>query len=129
MGELERKYARWLAFGGRLGFAALVASFFIYLFGIIPPGIEPQDLPRYWGMPVADYLAATGAATGWDWVRRLPQSDVLNFVGVAILGTVSVACYLRAAADFVRARNLRYAAICIAQVAVLALAASGLLRS
>ena len=129
MGELELKYARWLAFGGRLGFAALVASFFIYLFGVIPPGIEPQDLPRYWGMPVADYLAATGAATGWDWVRRLPQSDVLNFVGVAILGTVSVACYLQAARDFVRARNLLYVAICIAQVAVLALAASGLLRS
>jgi hypothetical protein len=128
MGELELRYARWLAFGGRLGFAALVASFFIYLFGIIPPGIEPQDLPRYWGLPVAEYLAATGAATGWDWVRRLPQGDVLNFVGVAILGTVSVACYLRAAADFGRGHDRVYAAICVAQVLVLLIAASGVLR-
>ena len=121
-------YARWLALGARVGFAALVVSFFIYLGGLIAPGIPTAELPRYWGLPVAEYLAATHAPTGWSWVQRLPQSDVLNFVGVAILGATSVACYLRAAADFLRAGNRRYAAICIAQVLVLLVAASGLLR-
>ena len=64
----EKAYARWLALGARIGFVALVISFFIYLFGIIPPGIPPTELPKYWSLPVADYLAATHAPTGWNWV-------------------------------------------------------------
>jgi len=124
----EKTYARWLAVGARLGFAALVASFLIYLLQWIPSGIAPADLPRYWGLPVAEYLAATHAPTGWHWVARLPQSDVLNFVGVAILGATSVACYLRLLPDYVRQRDWLYTAICVAQVAVLALAASGWLH-
>jgi hypothetical protein len=123
----EEAYARWLAAGGRLGFLALVASFFIYLLGLVAPGIPPAELPRYWGLPVSGYLAATHAPTGWDWVALLPQSDVLNFVGVAILGFASVACYLRLIVGYVRAKEWLYAAICLAQIAVLLVAASGLL--
>jgi hypothetical protein len=120
-------YARWLALGARVGFAALVVSFFIYLGGLIAPGIPTAELPRYWGLPVAEYLAATHAPTGWSWVQRLPQSDVLNFVGVAILGFTSIACYLRLIVDYIRERDWLYLAICVAQIAVLSIAASGLL--
>jgi hypothetical protein len=123
----EKAYARWLAVGGRIGFVALVISFFIYLFGIIPPGIPPTELPRYWSLPVADYLAATHAPTGWNWVWRLPQGDVLNFVGVAILGATSIACYFRLIVDYVREKDWLYVAICVAQIGVLLLAASGVL--
>ena len=124
----EKAYARWLAIGARLGFAALVASFFVYLLQWIPAGIAPAELPRYWGLPVADYLAATHAPTGWQWVGRLPQSDVLNFVGVAILGATSVACYLRTAVAYWKERDWLYAGICAAQIAVLLIAASGILN-
>ena len=60
-------------------------------------------------------------------MRRLPQSDVLNFVGVAILGGTSIACYLRLIVDYVREKDWMYAAICVAQIVVLATAASGVL--
>jgi hypothetical protein len=123
----EKAYARWLAIGARVGFVALVISFFIYLFGLIPPGIPPTELPRYWGLPVAEYLAATNAPTRWGWLARLPQSDVLNFVGVAILGFTSVACYARLLRDYVKERDWIYVGICVAQLAVLLIAASGLL--
>ena len=123
----EKAYARWLAIGARVGFVALVISFFIYMLGLIPPGIPPTELPRYWGLSVSDYLAATHAPTGWGWVKRLPQSDVLNFVGVAILGGTSIACYLRLILDYVREKDWRYVAICVVQIAVLATAASGVL--
>jgi hypothetical protein len=123
----EKAYARWLALGARVGFVALVISFFIYLFGIIAPGIAPTELPRYWGLPVAEYLAATHAPTRWGWLSRLPQSDFLNFVGVAILGATSIACYLRLVVDYLREKDWLYASICVAQVTVLVVAASGLL--
>ena len=124
----EKAYARWLAVGARLGFAALVASFLVYLLQWIPSGIAPSELPRYWGLPVTEYLAATHAPTGWQWVALLPRSDVLNFVGVAILGAASVACYLRVLAGYANERDWAYVAIIVLQVAVLLVAASGVLN-
>jgi hypothetical protein len=125
----QATYARWLAFGVYLGFGTLVASFVVYMARILPPGILPEDLPRYWGLPVAEYVKATGAPTGWSWVLRLGESDLLNFVGFAILASTTIACYARMLPVFLRARERVLAAICIAEIAVLAAAASGLLYS
>ena len=91
----------------------------------VPPGIALADLPRYWSLPVADYVAATGAPTGWAWLARLGESDLLNFVGVAILGTVTILCYLRVLPGFWRSGDRLVAAICAAEVVVLVVAAAG----
>ena len=125
----HRIYARWLGFGVAVGFAALVVSFAIYLSGAVAPGIPPQDLPKYWGLPVAEYVQATGAPTGWSWVKRLGESDLMNFAGVAILGCATMLCYLRMLPIFVAARQRVWIAICVAQLVVLAVAASGILFS
>jgi len=122
----QRLYAGWLDLGTRIGFVALVASFVVYVTGLVPPGIAHADLPRYWSLPVTEYLAATGAPSGWGWIARLGESDLLNFVGVAMLGMVTILCYARILAVFVRARERALAAICIAEIVVLAIAASGL---
>ncbi len=122
----QETYARWLSFGVYLGFVSLVASFAAYLTRFVPPGIRPEDLPRYWGLPVAEYVSATGAPTGWSWVWRLGEGDLLNFVGFAILASTTLMCYLRMLPLFVRARDRIFVAICLAEVAVLAVAASGL---
>ena len=78
-------------------------------------------------MPVARYVAATGAPTGWSWVRRLWQGDVLNFLGVAILSATTLACYLRMLPFFARRGTWLVAAICACEIVVLGAAASGLL--
>ena len=123
----QRLYARWLAAGVGIGFAALLASFVVYLTGLLPPSIEPSRLPEYWGLPVAEYVAKTGAPTGWSWLWRLGQGDLLNFAGVALLGMTTVACYLRVLPHFARTGQRAYVAICIAQIVVLAAAASGMI--
>jgi hypothetical protein len=122
----QEVYARWLAWGVRLGFGALVASFFLYVTGLVPPGIAPAQLPQLWGLSVDQYIAATGAPTGWHWVPRLGEGDLLNFAGVAILASASIACHLRVLPLFVRSRERVFAAVCIAQVLVLAAAAAGI---
>ena len=127
--EEQEVYARWLAVGVRVGFAALLASFVIYATGMVAPAIAPQELHRYWGLPVAEYVRLTGAPTGWGWIRRLGQSDFMNFVGVAILGSTTIVCYLRVLPIFVRGRNRAFAYICIAEIAVLVAAASGMIFS
>jgi hypothetical protein len=120
-------YARWLSVGVGVGFAALVISFVVYLTGLVPPGIAPQKLPQYWSLPVAEYVALTGAPTGWNWVFRLGEGDLLNFVGVAVLAMTSVICQLRVLPHFARTGQRSLAIIAAAQVVLLAAAASGLL--
>lgn len=122
-------YARWLSFAVGLGFAALVASFVVYLSGILPPTVPPAMLPRYWGLPVAQYVAATGAPTGWAWVHRLGEGDLLNLVGVAILASATVLAYLRMVPLYIASRERLFAAICVAEIVVIAVAASGLITT
>ena len=119
----QRLYAAWLDAGTKIGFVALVVTFLIHVFGLVPPGIALEHLPLYWHLPVADFIRMTGAPTGWAWVARLGEADLLNFVGVAILGLVTVVCYLRVLPLFVRARNRVFVAICVAEVLVLLAAA------
>ncbi len=119
----QRLYAAWLDAGTKIGFVALVATFLIHVFGLVPPGIALEHLPLYWHLPVADFIRMTGAPTGWAWVARLGEADLLNFIGVAILGLVTVVCYLRVLPLFVRARNRVFVAICVAEVLVLLAAA------
>ena len=121
----QEAYAHWLTWGVRLGFAVLVATFLLYVTGILPPGVAPERLPQLWTLPVGEYIAATGSPTGWGWVLRLRESDLLNLVGVAILASASIACHLRVLPLFARAGERTFVAICIAQVVVLGAAAAG----
>ncbi|HTO48966.1 MAG TPA: hypothetical protein VML91_15105, partial [Burkholderiales bacterium] len=67
-------YADWLDTGTKIGFVALVVTFFIHVFGLVPPGIALEHLPLYWHLPVADFIRMTGAPTGWAWVARLGEA-------------------------------------------------------
>jgi hypothetical protein len=120
-------YARWLSVGVGVGFAALLVSFLLYLTRWVPPGIAPENLPLYWSLPVTEYVAITGAPTGWSWIFRLGEGDLLNFVGVAVLAMTTVLCQLRVLPHFARTGQRSLALIALAQVALLAAAASGLL--
>ena len=122
----QEAYAHWLAWGVRLGFAVLAGTFFLYATGLVPAGVPPERLPELWVLPVDAYIAATGAPTGWSWIHRLGEGDLLNLVGVAILAATSIACHLRVLPLFLVSRERVLAAICVAQVIVLGAAAAGI---
>jgi hypothetical protein len=122
----QRLYADWLDAGTKIGFVALVLTFLAYVGGLLPPGIALEALPRYWHLPVGEFVRATGAPTGWAWVARLGEGDLLNFVGVAILGLATVACYARVLPLFARAGNRVFVAIGVAEIVVILAAAWGL---
>lgn len=121
-------YADVLDKGMKLGLAILVVTFFLYVFGVLEPFIPVEELPRYWGLPVQDYLQQTGIPTGWGWVGLLGHGDFLNFLGIAVLAGITVVCYLPIIPVFNRNKDKVYAAIAVTEVAVLALAASGILH-
>jgi hypothetical protein len=125
--EWTAAYARWMRIGVGIGLAAVIVSFVVYLGGLLPVTIPPARLPEVWGLPVKQYLAVTGAPSGWQWLHRLNQGDVLNFAGVALLASVTIACYARAVIGLMRAGERVYAVIAFVQLVVLLVAASGIL--
>jgi hypothetical protein len=113
----------------KAGLLVLVVTFALYVAGVLTPHLPVEDLPRYWSMPVKDYLAATGIHAGWSWVLMLGKGDFLNFVGIAFLSGVTIACYLVVVPIFFRKKDRVYGWLAVVEVLVLALAASGLLKS
>ena len=125
--ELRELYARWLDRATQAGFAIALATFVVYAGGLVPSFIAPADLPRYWGLPVDRFIAATGAPQQWDWLRLMGYGDVLNLAAVALLALVTPLCYARLVPRLVAQRDWLQLALACTQVAVLLVAASGLL--
>ena len=118
MGE-QHIYARWLDIGTRIAFVALALGFSVYVLGVLEPLVAPQDLVRLWSLPVDRYVAATGAPTGWGWLRFLGKGDYVNFLGIAALAAITIVCYAR----IVPALPRLHAALALIQIAVLLAAA------
>ena len=126
---MELIYARWLDRAVRVALAVLAASFALYAFGTFDPLVPVEGLSRLWTLPVDRFIAATGAPTGWGWLRHLERGDYLNLVGVALLGLVTVLCYARIVPLAFRSGERLYAALALLQIFVLLAAATGLYSS
>jgi hypothetical protein len=127
--EEQLAYAQVLDTGVKVGFLLLVACFIPYVLGLVEPRVPLEELPRYWSLPVQDYLAATGMQAGWGWLHMLGSSDVLNLLGIAFLSAVSIVCYGVVAPMFFRRKDAIYGWLAVVEVLVLVLAASGVLKA
>jgi hypothetical protein len=124
---MELIYARWLGWCTRAALTMLIVSFAAYALGLLEPLVPLQRLPEVWSFPLERFLAASGAPTRWNWLGVALKGDYANLVGIAMLGMVSVVCYLRVLAPLVRAKERALAVLAALQIAVLVAAASGLL--
>ena len=115
----QEVYARWLDWGTRIALVVLIASFLAYAFALFDPHLPPRELVKLWAFPVDHYIAASGAPTGWGWLQLLHKSDYLIFLGVALLGLVTVLCYARILPLLLGQGERLRAAIAVAQIIVL----------
>lgn len=133
--EEQRLYAKILAAGMYTGLVILLATFALYVSGLIEPAVPIEDLPSYWTMNVERYLEVVNAQflhrdhalQGWWWVSALGHGDYLNFLGIAVLSTVTLVCFAGIVPTLLRKRDWVYAAMAAVEVVILALAASGVL--
>jgi len=123
------RYARWLDWGTRLGLVVLVLSFAAYVLGLVDSHVPVSRLPEVWGHPVGRYLALTDSPTGWGWLALIHRGDIASLAGIAILAGCSLLCLLSLVPLYLRRGDKAYAWLCLAQVAVLLLAASGVLTA
>jgi hypothetical protein len=118
-----------------VGLILMFITFALYVFGIMKPAIPVTEIASYWNQPVHDYLVAINnnflhwehLPTGWSWIKLIGKGDFLNFIPVAILSGVTIICYIAIVPGLFKRGDKAYAIMAIAEVAILTLAASGLL--
>jgi len=123
----QLRYAALLQWGGWTGLALLAITFVAYVAGLLPRLISVDQLPQMWRLPADELLRATGQSPGWAWLRLLDHGDVLNVLGIALLAGCSVVPLLAIVPTYLRRGDRIFAVLCVLEVAVLALAASGLI--
>jgi len=127
--DADLAYARCVAIGTALSLGLIALELAAYLSGALSPYLPLRDLPAYWRLPLKEYLAAAHVTAGWGWLSLIGKGDYLNFVGIALLASVSAAgCVAILRAYWARGDRL-HAVLALAQLAVLLAAASGLLNS
>jgi hypothetical protein len=127
--EEQLLYANILNIGMWFGLAVLTVTFLMYVFGILPNFVPIDDLPKYWTMKAKDYIHVLNAPTGWGWLAFVGKGDYLNFVGIAMLAGLTILCYLAIIPTLSRKKDTAYLVISIVEVAVLVMAASGILKT
>ena len=123
----QLRYAALLDISTRIGLVVLVCSFAAYVSGLLEPLVPLQRLPELWSQPVGSYLAQTQMPTGWGWLALVLKGDVVGLLGITILAGCSVLCLLALVPHYWRHGDKAYVALCLTEVAVVVLAASGLI--
>jgi len=122
-------YANLLVIGVWAGIVILVATYAIYLTGILPAHVDMSLIPKLWGKGVNEYLEITHSPHGWGWAALLAKGDFLNYIGFAFLALMTIVCYLVLVRGYSRQKDWIYAAIAVLEIVVLSVAASGILGS
>jgi hypothetical protein len=120
-------YARWLARGNRVALVVMLAGFAAYLAGLWSPLVHRRELSGLWHLSARDYLQHTGVPTGWGWFGQLTHSDMATLLGIALLAACSLPALLMVALHYWRRGERLAGLLAMLQIAVLVLAASGVI--
>jgi hypothetical protein len=123
----QLRYAKLLNRAAMIGIVVLVVGFGAYAFGLLQAHVPVERLPALWSQPLGAYLRETGTPTGWGWLAYVDKGEFASLAGIAVLSGCSLVCLLAVIPIYARRGERIYAAICILEIAVLLLAASGVL--
>ena len=123
------RYANILSTGAWLGMLLMMITYFIYVTGILSPHVDVTVVTQNWDKGVDEFLEITRSPHGWGWLTLLHKADFLNFFGLVFIAILTIICYLFLIAEFKKAKDWAYFVISLLEVAVLSLAASGILGS
>ncbi len=123
------RYANILFVGAWSGILLMTITYILYVTGIIEPHIDIAVVTRNWGTGVNDFIQVTHAPHGWDWACLLDKGDYLNFLGIVLLAGLTIFCYLFLVIGYARTKDWIYFSICVMEIVVLTVAASGILGS
>jgi len=119
-------YANILFYGCWSGLALMLVTYLVYVSGIMDPYVPLHEISKAWSMSVHEYLVQHNVPTGWGWAKLLNKGDFLNFVGIALLGGLTIVAYIPVIFAYMKKKDTAYAVIALLEVIVLCVAASGI---
>ena len=122
-------YAGILEKGMYLGLILILATFALYVLGIIKPYIPVTEISKYWSLSVHQYLQTAEIHQGWWWISMLRYGDFINFIGIAFLAGVTIICFLVIVPVLWKNNDKLYAVFALLEAVILSRAASGILGS
>jgi len=125
----QQIYAEILFYGAWGGIAIMCITFIIYLSGIMKPYVPIDTVQNLWHLPSKEFIKILNIPEGWGWVHLLGKGDFLNFLGIALLGLLTIVAYLTLVFAYFKKGDKIYATIAVVEILVLLLAASGILGS
>lgn len=122
-------YANLLLIGMLAGIIVLMITYAVYLTGLLESHVNMQVISANWGKGIHEYLEITHSPHGWGWFGLLGKGDFLNYIGFALLGLMTIICYIVLVRGYSRRKDWAFATIAVLEIVVLSLAASGILGS
>jgi hypothetical protein len=122
-------YANLLLMGMVAGIIIMIITYAIYVAGVLPSHVDMNVISANWGKGIHEYLEITHSPHGWGWLALLGKGDFINYIGFTLLGMMTIICYLVLVRGYYLKKNWIFTVISVLEIAVLSLAASGLLGS
>lgn len=123
----QKTYATLLLYGCWIGIGIMVITYFFYLSGIIEPYVSIDKVTDLWHLPSDEFSQRLDIPGGWGWTALLGYGDFLNFIGIVMLGALTIIGYLVLIPAYIKKKDMLFTSIAIVEILVLLLAASGIL--
>ena len=124
--DIEDLYAKILRIGVFIGLGMLIITYVLYMARIMTPAVELEDVVKLWHLSSREYLEKTGIPDGWGWLSFLRRGDYINYIGISILASISIFCYIAVLPLFIKKKILIYSILVGLEIVTLVIAASGL---
>ena len=124
---VQRIYASTLDVVSTIGLILVIAAFALYVSGLLPGRMSPADTAAAWHLSAAELRARGDHEGRWGWMLPLTAGDRLSLASLALLASGSALCLLRIFVVLLVVRRRNLAVVTALEVAILALAASGIL--
>ena len=123
----QMTYANLLFIGAWAGIVLMIITYVIYMTGTLSPHVDVALITQNWDKGVDEYLEITNSPHGWGWLSLINKGDFINFLGLVLIAVLTIFCYLFLIVGYGKRRDWVYFIICMMEVVVLILAASGIL--
>jgi hypothetical protein len=125
--KVQLAYAGILSKATTLGIIFVIIGYIVYVFQLMPLSVPIDQVAGNWGLRASEFHHKVPAApSGWSSFGQAGTGDALSYISIIYLGAVTMLCLVAAGIAFLREKNMIYTFISFAQLAVLMLAAAGL---
>jgi hypothetical protein len=126
--EAQLFYANLLSRLTLIGFALLVASFVIYMSGVLGSYVPMKEIIQLWTKSSHHYMQTADLQPGWAWLSKVGYGDFLVYIPIIILAGITIVCYIGVIFKFLKTKEYILVVIASVEVLVLLAAASGILQ-